>query len=255
MAEARLITIPFSHYCEKARWALDATGLPYHEEPHAPVAHRFATRAVGATTVPVLVHEGGIVNDSTDIAHHADGLAPPERRLIPEDPEERARVLALEDELDETLGKDARVVGYWALLSKGEVARAFVGRMMPVPIPLAPYIVAPLFRAMIFRRYKVSEETARVAEERVRATFARLGSTVEKEGYLVGNRFTLADLTLAALSAPLLAPPEHPMTSRLTFPGLEALRAELSDTPVGRHVLRLYREHRHALSAASTDSA
>jgi glutathione S-transferase len=254
MAEARLITIPFSHYCEKARWALDATGVPYHEEAHAPVAHRFATRAVGATTVPVLVHEGGVVNDSTDIAHYADGLAQPQRRLLPEDAEARARVLALEDELDETIGKDARVVGYWALLSNGKVARAFVGQML-LRVPLTPYLVAPLFRAMIFSRYKVSEERARAAEERVRATFARLGPTVQKEGYLVGNRFTLADLTLAALSAPLLAPPEHPMTSRLSFPGLEALRTELRDTPVGRHVLRVYKEHRHALSAASTDGA
>jgi len=28
----RLITIPISHYCEKARRALDRTGLPYREE-------------------------------------------------------------------------------------------------------------------------------------------------------------------------------------------------------------------------------
>ena len=29
-----LITIPISHFCEKARWALERAGLPYREERH-----------------------------------------------------------------------------------------------------------------------------------------------------------------------------------------------------------------------------
>ena len=43
-APAILITIPLSHYCEKARWALDRVALPYREEPHAPLLHRLATK-------------------------------------------------------------------------------------------------------------------------------------------------------------------------------------------------------------------
>jgi glutathione S-transferase len=247
MIEARLITIPFSHYCEKARWALDATGIAYREEPHAPIAHLRATRAVGGKTVPVLVHEGGVLCDSTDIAHHASALASPERRLVPDDGDARARVLALEEEFDETLGEDARLLAYYHLLTDPKAARGFVGRMLPIRIPLAAYVVTPLFRAMIFRKYRVSRENARLAEERVRALFARLGDTVEKEGYLVGGRFTLADLTLAALSAPMLAPPEHPVTGRMPrppAPSLDALRADLGDTAIGRHALRMYKEHR-----------
>ena len=27
-----LVTIPFSHFCEKARWSLDAAGIAYPEE-------------------------------------------------------------------------------------------------------------------------------------------------------------------------------------------------------------------------------
>jgi glutathione S-transferase len=27
--ENRLVTIPISHYCEKARWVLDRAGVPY----------------------------------------------------------------------------------------------------------------------------------------------------------------------------------------------------------------------------------
>ena len=40
----RLVTIPISHYCEKARWALDRAGLDYREERHVQGIHRFVSR-------------------------------------------------------------------------------------------------------------------------------------------------------------------------------------------------------------------
>ena len=51
-----LITMPHSHYSEKARWALDRLALPYREEPHVPMLHRLATTRNGGGSVPVLVH-------------------------------------------------------------------------------------------------------------------------------------------------------------------------------------------------------
>jgi glutathione S-transferase len=249
MDPARLITIPLSHYCEKARWALDATGFGYHEEPHAPVVHRRATRAVGGRSVPVLVHGTRVVHDSTEIALYAETLAAPERRLLPVDSAQRARVLAIEEELDETLGLDARLLVYWHFLRDGQTARALVARMMSLRSSLAQSLVAPAFRALIFRMYKVSEPAARRAESRVRETFTRLARALGETRYLVGDRFTLADLTLAALASPLLAPPEHPILGGMQGDppaALIELRAELSSTVAGRHALRVYREHRAA---------
>lgn len=247
MDPARLITIPFSHYCEKARWTLDSTGIAYREEAHPPVVHLRATRAVGGESVPVLVHGTAVVRDSTEIALYVDTLATEERRLLPADPERRARVLAIEDELDETLGIDARLLVYWHYLGNGKTARAFVTRMMGLRSGLAARVVATAFRALIFRKYKVSEPAARRAETRVRETFARLERALTETPYLVGDRFTLADLTLAALASPLLLPPEHPILGRVqgTAPAaLAALRDELTGTFAGRHALRVYHDHR-----------
>ena len=55
MKRPRLITISFSHYCEKARWALDHARVPYVEESHLPGFHIRPTRKAGGRTVPVLV--------------------------------------------------------------------------------------------------------------------------------------------------------------------------------------------------------
>src|SRR3954453_10716946 len=85
----RLLTIPISHFCEKARWALDRAGLDYREERHAQGIHQvMAKRAGGGKTVPVLVADERIFPESEDVLRYADRHLPPKRRLFPEDGED-----------------------------------------------------------------------------------------------------------------------------------------------------------------------
>ena len=82
----RLLTIPISHYCEKARWALERAGLDYSEERHVQGVHIVvARRAGGRETVPVLIADEGVFNESEDIVRYADRHLPEERRLFPAD--------------------------------------------------------------------------------------------------------------------------------------------------------------------------
>src|SRR3954463_13864660 len=73
-ARPTLVTTPTSHYCEKARWALDRAGVSYDERRHLPALHRVAVRRVaGARTVAVLVcPEGEVVGESSEIVAWAD---------------------------------------------------------------------------------------------------------------------------------------------------------------------------------------
>ena len=77
-----LITIPISHYCEKARWALDRAGISYREQAHLQLIHWFAVRrAGGGRTAPVLVCGDRVLAESADIVDEADAKAPPDQRL------------------------------------------------------------------------------------------------------------------------------------------------------------------------------
>ena len=109
----RLLTIPISHYCEKARWALDRAGIAYEEERHVQGVHQIvARRAGGGTTVPVLVTaEASSPSRRTSCASPTSGCRH-ERRLFPPDADERREVEALCRELDEGLGPDARRLIY-----------------------------------------------------------------------------------------------------------------------------------------------
>ena len=94
-----LITIPISHFCEKARWALDRSGLSYVERPHLQVFHWAA-----------------------DIVEEASAEAPPERRLFPDDPGVAAEVRDLELDFDTNLGPHGRRWMYYSLRERRDIA-------------------------------------------------------------------------------------------------------------------------------------
>src|SRR2546426_477943 len=155
MAPPVLWQFRFSHYNEKARWALDWKGIPHVRRSLLPALH--VPRVLwltGQKSVPVLVLDGRAIADST--------------RII------------------ETLE-----------------------RRHPDP-PLYP----------------------REAE-------------LQPSGYLVGDRFGVADLTAAALLSPLVRPLEFPYA----LPGppsgpAGAFRASVASRPAFRWVEEMYRRHR-----------
>jgi glutathione S-transferase len=100
-ARALLLTIPFSHYCEKARWALDHARVEYVEEGHVPGFHRLAVRRAksGKTSVPVLVADGRTLDDSSDILACADAKSAAGRALYPTDEAEKRPSITLQRQL------------------------------------------------------------------------------------------------------------------------------------------------------------
>ena len=106
MTGRRLLTIPISHYCEKARWALERAGLPYREERHVQGVSRVVSRRAGGRgTLPVLICEAGVLAESEAILRYADAHLREAQRLFPDGADD---VTALCRELDAGLGPDGR---------------------------------------------------------------------------------------------------------------------------------------------------
>jgi glutathione S-transferase len=244
----RLITIPFSHYCEKARWALDRVGVPYAEDGHLPLLHYLpARRAGGSRTVPVLVDDTTVIADSTDIIAWADARDP--GALLPPDPVDRAAALQLEDDLDRDLGPATRRWAYFHLLGRRDLEPLLL-RGVPRWERLALTATRPLAVRYLARSLKIDEAGAERSRQKIDLVFARIGELVaDGRRFLVGNRFTVADLTFAALAAPILLPRRYAaaLPSLGDFSGeprdrLEAWRA----SPAGQFALRVYDAERPA---------
>ncbi len=128
----RLVTIPISHYCEKARWALERAGISYREERHVQGIHRIAARrAGGGGTVPVLVTPEGALGESEEILLWVDARTPPEERLFPAEPAERAEVERLCRRFDAQLGPRGRRLMYVNMLAQPELMVRFNNQGVP----------------------------------------------------------------------------------------------------------------------------
>jgi len=250
----RLVTIPISHYCEKARWALERAGLPYHEEPHVQGLHRLAARrAGGGNTVPVLVTPDGAIGESSEILDWVDARSPRERRLFPADRTERAQVQDFCRHLDEVLGPHGRRLIYVHMLAHPELMLDFNNQGVPRWEDRAlrrgwPLAVRFVSQALDIRPGVEAQDEAVVWRELDHV--AEL--LCDGRPYLFGERFGAADLTFAALAAPVLLPPVYGVT--LPQPGevppaTAALVARAREHPAGRHALAVIAEHRRPRAA------
>ncbi len=245
----RLITIPISHYCEKARWALQRAGIPDREEPHVQGIHRLAARhAGGGMTVPVLVTPAGVVSESAQILAWVDARTAPEQRLFPPEPEARAEVERLCRRFDEELGPRGRRLIYVHMLAEPALLFSFnnvgVPRWEDRLIRRGwPVVFRYARRALAIRPDVEAEDEAAVWRE-FDFVAQRLA---DGRRYLCGERFGAADLTFAALSATVIGPAEYgarlPPPDSLP-PRTAALIARAREHPAGRYAVDLFADHR-----------
>lgn len=258
----RLITIPFSHYVEKARWALDMAGIPYVEDAHMPLlssAHvalqtggrsGSADRVSSRFSVPCLLRDDGtVLHASADIArwasevgglgwyddpeaaeleaHYHDRLGPQTRLAAYNVCFEEPRLLSNLAEINLTRGQTRR----WRLIERP--AFAVIRRALRVTEPRA-------IRAIDRTRIELDAVAARLADGRP---------------FLLGDRLSAADVSFAAMLAPALSPrraegfgAEFPPRSTLPARG-QALVQEVRDHPAGQFALKLYAHHRRPAPA------
>jgi glutathione S-transferase len=243
----RLITIPLSHFCEKARWALDRTGIEYREEPHLPLVHRLYTARVGCRSVPVLVVGSQAIRDSHSILQWAAALGS-DARLYPTEEDERARVIEIERYADRELGPHVRRWAYSYLLAAPLLLLpCFSRRVTRCERLIAPLVVRAV-RPLIRSGYSVDEATGRASLARAAKAMGQISAWLaDGRRYLVGERFTAADLAVASLAAPLVYAPQYggALPSFDALP--EAMRADIERLRAGRagtFVLELYARER-----------
>lgn len=249
MEKLRLITIPMSHFCEKARWALDRLGLQYREERHIQLFHYLHSYLTsGGPNVPVLIDSGMVIPDSTAILKHLDQYATHETKLYPEDPDVRSEVERLEDLFDEQLGVDSRRWLYYQMI--GQPYRIYT---MAQGVPVIEKLLLPLAFPFIYLLIRSHPDTRK---KDVDDGMTRALSIIQQvddrlsdgRPFLVGNRFTAADLSLACMMTPFIVPPQYgirlPDISDL--PGkMQKTIIDFRNTLTGRHVLTMYQSERY----------
>jgi glutathione S-transferase len=199
-----------SHYNEKARWALDYKRVPHIRRAATPGRHAKIAKRLGAgTTLPVLELDGRVIGDSTLIIRELERRYP-EPALYPDDPAARRRALGIEDHFDEEFGPYLRFLVVEHMLPD---APLFLGAFTPDlsgPRRWAARAMYPLIRRGVQRDFGIDRASVEVAWAKCRLACQRFRAELGSSGYLVGNAFTVADLTVAALLSPVVAPEQFP---------------------------------------------
>jgi glutathione S-transferase len=252
MTKPVLWHIPVSHYSEKVRWALDHKGIEHERRAPVPGVHiaiaLWLTRGAD-TTFPVLRLDGRNVGDSTAIIAALEERQPGQP-LYPEDPEHRSRALELEDYFDEHLGPQIRLLAWHELRTDTERMGQLSEGMLPGPLAhnsLGRAFGGRFGSAYVQLRFRVaSDEAAASARAAIAAALDRLEAELDAtdSGYLVGDSFTVADLTAASLFYPMVNPPEGPQILPSGTPAMEEVFAPLRERAGGRWVSEMFARNR-----------
>ncbi len=249
-SDIRLITIPISHYCEKARWGLQRAKLPYREIRHLQLLHMGATIPRGGRSTPMLISGSDVICDSTDIRQWIDARLPEAQRICT-DPE----ALEWEERFDARLGPDGRAWMYHHFLPRTDLLRTYgapgIPRWQDAMLP----VLLPVVSRVIRRIFKLDDARAGRCRDRCLAELDAVAEQLsDGRPYLLGDRFTTADLTFGSLVAPLVLP----LGYTVTLPPLELLEGESAEVvtrcrahPAGQFALRLYAERDPAMLASA----
>jgi glutathione S-transferase len=235
-----------SMYPEIVRWALDHKGLAYRTRDLLPGPHVLQLLPrFGQKTVPVLRDGDHLQRQTLEI------LADLEQRyaqcpLLSQDSAQAAQSWTLARRFADELGPQVRLAAFHELLPHA----AWMARIWSQPFaPLVraayiagfPLLVRPVMRADM-------GITAARAEAARAATATALDWIAQQTGdrdYLVGDRFGLADLVVAATMFPVVLPPEYPAVLPQPYPrGARHWLARWRGHPGAMWVQRIYAVHR-----------
>ncbi len=201
-----LYQFELSQYSEKVRLILDYKGLEYRKIEVTPGMGQLELMQLsGQRQVPVLKDGDTVVSDSTEIAFYLERKYP-EPPLLPSNPRDRGLCLLIEEWADESIGLKGRKALIGAL-NRNENFRTSV---LPAETPdflksmvgALPGDVLDILGAGV----GFGGEAVTTAQNSLKQDLEALCLMLQENPYLIGDRPTLADLTVAGLSILLKFP-------------------------------------------------
>ena len=241
----KLLEFPHSHYCEKARWALDYKGIPFQAVAVMPGFHMITVRRYATdSSVPVLLTHNEVVQGSSEIINYLEQKYPAPS-LTPVDIDQRHACLEIEQDMDGRLGENIRRILYYRLLAYPDFIRYCFTYPMSELKQIIFRLFYPILRYKIYQTYVISAAEVEQAKRELDVAIEELGGKLKGRQYLVGDRFSRADLSVASMLSLLVMPDEHPFPWRaIPDPQTRIFYDEYHHHPVSEWVRKMYRDHR-----------
>ncbi len=248
MASPTLYVFLISHFCEKARWALDYLGIKYELMYVAPGLHRNIAQKLGAigSSVPILTSNGNVIQGASEIINWAQAQGPDNQKNLPStsNTKEGAKI---EKRVDDILGVHIRRLYYSeALVEYPETVKPLFLDGIPFLHKIFIWWKWTLIQKLLIKGLDLGSGQFENSRNIIEKELDWLDGLIEGgEGFLSGDRFSRVDLSMASLLAPLALPKEHPTYNNLKLPPrLNQIAEVWSNRPSMRAVLEFYKNYR-----------
>ena len=198
--QRKLVTLSYSPFSERARWALDHHGLAYQRISHTPFMGELKLRRLlgerrqGKATVPVLITGDEVFTSSFDIALYADregaGV-----KLVPNDRE--AEIRAFAERVDAAM-QHGRVLVVSRLLESGPARDETLPRWVPGAVRPLLRPITHFGTAWFGRKYDVDVASVAAHREALRREIEALRGALGGRDYVL-DTFSWADIVLASI--------------------------------------------------------
>lgn len=251
----KLIDFPVSHYCEKAKWALEYVGISFMEEHYAPVLHRFMFKIYQfeGTSVPIYIYkdeEGkrNTLKDSSDIVLYANSNTKNNKKLLPDDNELIQDINNLEKLFDEKLGPATRMIAYYYILDDTNLATNLFTTGISTTQALVVKYNYFIIKRVMKQFLSISEQGYIKALKDVDEIFKIVEDKLyDGRKYIAGENLSIADITFASLASPILIPKENKLYyENMKYFSEDFLKIieKYRNSYAGKFALKVYEENR-----------
>lgn len=241
----KLFVFTISHFCEKARWALDAMQIEYELRVIAPGAHIKAAKKLGLErgSTPFLDTSEGVVQGSGAIIDWAEAHA---NSSALTNAVNTTEISDIESRLDQTLGVHMRRWYYSeAIIEHPKLVKPIFLQDISMWEKFMFSLAWPTIQKLMIKHMDLGAEQGAESFNIVKQELAWLETLLEDKPYLLGENFSRADITAAALIAPMIKPDSHPCSQYIQHPPLITQQClELENNRVCQWVKKMYAQHR-----------
>ena len=241
----RLLHFRISHYNEKVRWALDFKRWPHRRAALVPGFHIAPLRLkTGQNKVPVLEVDGERLLGSAHIIAELERRRP-EPPLYPAAEADQQRALAIQAWFDDQVAPALRRLFWSAYIDETGACCRMATQGASRPARVAFRALFPLMRPLFRRNLGLDRTRLEEARAGLAGIFDRLESEIGSSGFLVGDRFGLADLAAASIMSAIVRPPEFSYPLPEPYPeAFVALQAGVAGRRGYQWVQEIYARHR-----------
>ena len=243
-----LYVFAISHYCEKARWALEYLGIEYTLKflpvgAHTSVAKKFGLQQ---SALPFLQLDERIIQGSSNIIDWAEQHRANDSQSLSATSDSEAN-RKLEARLDDLLGVHIRRYFY------SEALVEFPRTVLPVftrDLPLWQRLITAagwgMIRKIMIKRMDLGYEQGMESRAVIVNELDWLDETLaDGRQFLCGEALSRVDITAASLIAPLVQPSSHPTYTTMEIPPRARVDCQAWRTrPSLQWVTQLYEHYR-----------